>query len=115
MATPLGWLTFSSRALLPSCSRVEKPQSPSARAIPDWGQKYQRRIEEAKREFILLKEQEEPKEAQSGQGKLEMREADTSLVHREFSVLTRQVAHVMQACNEKRGFRKQGLINSKTG
>jgi len=93
---------YNSKALAPSSSRIEKPQSPAGRVIPEWCQSYQRRIEEARREYLLLKDHEEPEEAVSGQGEIVMKEADSDLVQQQLSELGQQVVHVIQACNEEK-------------
>ena len=77
MAAPRRRLTYTSNALAHSSSRVEKPRSPVARPIPEWCLGYQRRIEDARKEYLLIKEQEEPQEALEGQGEIEMLEPNT--------------------------------------
>jgi hypothetical protein len=94
-------LTYSSKVLAPSGSRVEKHQSPAAWGIPEWCLEYQRRIEAAQRDYLLLKEQGEPEEAEQGQGEVEMTEANTDLVHRQLSELAQQSVHVIQTFNEE--------------
>lgn len=69
-----------SKALTPSSSWVEKPQSPVAKDIHEWCQEYQRKIEAARRECFLIKHQEEPEETEVGQGEIAMNEASSDLV-----------------------------------
>jgi len=95
-------LTYTSKALLPVSSRIEKPRSPAHRDIPAWVQNYQNRLEEARREYLLLKNHEEPEEALEGQGEVVMAEANTDLVQEQLSELAQQVMHVIQACNEEK-------------
>ena len=95
-------MTYTSKALLPVSSRVEKPRSPAQREIPVWVQDYQNRLEEARREYLLLKNHEEPEEAEEGQGEVVMAEASTDLVQDQLSELAQQVMHVIQACNEEK-------------
>jgi hypothetical protein len=61
---------------------VEKPRSPEARPIPELCLGYQRRIEAAQRDYLLLKEQEEPEQALEVLGEVEMTEEGTDLVQR---------------------------------
>jgi len=93
-------LTYTNKALLPVSSRIEKPRSPAPRDIPVWVQNYQNRLEEARREYRLLKDHEEPEEALEGQGEVVM--MDTDLVQEQLSELAQQVMHVIQACNDKK-------------
>ena len=95
-------MTYTSKALLPVSSRIEKPRSPAQRDIPAWVQNYQNRLEEARREYLLLKDHEEPEEALEGQGEVVMTEANTELVQEQLSELAQQVMHVIQACNEEK-------------
>ena len=67
--------------------------------MPVWVQQYQNQLEEARREYLLLKSHEEPKEAQDGQGEVAMVEVNTDLVQNQLSELAQQVMHVIQACN----------------
>ena len=97
MATPRRRL----KALAPSGSRVEKPRSPAARTIPGWCLEYQRRIEAARRDYLLLKEQEEQEEALEGQGEIQMSEVNPDLVQKQLSELTQQIVHVIEACNKQ--------------
>ena len=91
-------MTYTSKALLPVSSRVEKPRSPAQRDIPVWVQGYQNRLEEARREYLLLKNHAEPEEGQD----VVMGEANTDLVQDQLSELAQQVMHVIQACNEEK-------------
>jgi len=95
MAAPRRRLTFTSKALAPSGSRVEKPRSPAARPIPEWCIEYQRRIEAARRDYLLLKEQEEPKKALEGQGEIQMSDENRDLVQEQSSELAQQIVHVI--------------------
>ena len=99
MATLRRRLTYTSKVLAPSSSRIEKPRFPVGRAIPEWCLECQRRIEDARREYLLLKVQDEPLEAPSGQGEIQMTNS-TNLVRKQLSELAQQVVHVIQACNE---------------
>jgi hypothetical protein len=51
---------------------------------------------------MLLKSQEEPDEAPSGEGEAEMTKASTDLVQNQMSELTQQIVHVIQACNKEK-------------
>jgi hypothetical protein len=115
MAAPLRRLTFGCKALQPSSSRIEKPRSPAAKAIPEWCQEYQRTIEAAQRDYLLLEEPEEAKEAESGQSKVEMREPDNDLVQKQLSELAQQVVHVIQACNEEKDILEDEFDKLKNG
>jgi predicted nucleic acid-binding Zn-ribbon protein len=108
-------LTYTSKALAPSSSRVEKPRSPAARAIPDWCQDYQRRIEAARRDYFLLKEQEEPEEALEGQGEVQMSDVNSDLVQKQLSELPQQIVHVIEACNEEKDILKEDFDSVKNG
>jgi len=115
MAAPHRRLTYTSRALAPSSSRVEKPRSPAARPIPEWCLEYQRRIEAARRDYLLLKEQEEPEEAEEGQGEVQMTEANSDLVQKQLSELAQQIVHVIKACNEEKDVLKEDFDSVKNG
>jgi len=95
-------LTYTNKALAPSGLKVEKPRSPAGTANPAWCQECQRRIENAQREYLLLKSQEEPDEAPSGQGEVEMNEASTNLGQKQLSGLGQQIVHVIQSCKEEK-------------
>jgi len=82
--------------------RVGEPRSPAARPIPEWCLEYQRRIEATRRDYFLLKDQEEPEEAVEGQGEVEMIEANTDIVQEQLSELAQQIVHVIEACNEEK-------------
>ena len=101
MATPRRRFTFTSKALAPSGSRVEKPRSPAARPIPEWCLGYQCRIEAAQKDYFLIKEQAEPEEALEGQGEIKMLEPSTDLVQDQLSELAQQIVHVIEACKEE--------------
>jgi len=107
MTAPRRWLTFTSKALGPSSSRVEKPRSPAARHIPEWCLEYQRRIEDARRDYLLLIEQEEPEGAPEGQGEIQMTEANTDLVQKQLLELPQQIVHVIEACNKEKDILKE--------
>jgi predicted nucleic acid-binding Zn-ribbon protein len=102
MSTPHRRLTFTHKALARSSSRVEKPRSPAARPIREWCLGYQRRIEAAQRDYLLLKEQEEPDQALEGQGEVEMTEASTDLIQKQLSELDQHIVHVIEACNREK-------------
>jgi hypothetical protein len=102
MAAPRRRLTYTCKALAPSSSGVVKPRSPAARPIPEWCLEYQRRIEAAQRDYLLLKEQEEPEEALEGQGEIQMSEENPDLVQTQLSELAQQIVHVIEACNEEK-------------
>lgn len=108
-------MTYSSKVLAPSGSRVEKLQSPAAWGIPEWCLEYQRRIEAAQRDYLLLKEQGEPEEAEQGQGEVEMTEANTDLVHRQLSELAQQSVHVIQTFNEETDVLEEKFDSLKNG
>ena len=93
---------FTSKALAPSSSRVEKPRSPAPKPVPEWWLRYQRRIEAARRDYLLKKEQAEPEEALEGQGEVEMLEPNTDLVQEQLSELAQQIVHVIEACNQEK-------------
>ena len=115
MAAPRRRLTYTSKALPPSSSRVEKPRSPAARPIPEWCLEYQRRIEAARRDYLLLKEQEEPEEAEQGQGEIQMSEANPDLVQKQLSELAQQIVHVIEACNEEKDILKEDFDSVRNG
>ena len=95
-------MTWKGGALAPSMSRVEKPRSPAAREIPAWVREYQRRIEQAQSQHEKIRQVGYPKEAELGQGELEMLDNNTSLVQKQLSELAQQVVHIIQACNEEK-------------
>ena len=101
MAAPERQLTVNSKALAPSSLRVEKTRSSVAKDIPEWCQEYQCRLEAALRDYFLLNDCEEADEAEGGQGKVVMKEADAHLVQQQLSELAKQVVYVIQACNEE--------------
>jgi len=82
-------------------SRIEKPRSPPQREIPVWVQNYQNHLEEARREYLLLKNHEDPDKAEEGQGEVVMAKVSTDLVQNQLSELAQQVMHVIQECNEE--------------
>jgi hypothetical protein len=108
-------LTFTRKALAPSSMRVEKPRSPAAWPIPEWCLGYQRRIEAARRDYLLLKEQGEPEEALEGQGEIEMTEANTDLVQKQLSELAQQIIYVIEACNDENGILEKDFDSVKNG
>jgi len=115
MAAPRRRLTFNSWAIAPSSTRIETPQSPAGRAIPEWCKDYQRGLEAARREYLRLESQEEPNETPSGQGEAEMTEANTDLVQRQLSELAQQIVHVIQACNEEKDVLEEVFDSLKNG
>jgi len=115
MATPRRRLTYVSKALAPSSSRVEKPRSPAARQIPEWCLEYQKRIEDARREYLLIKEQAEPEEALEGQGEIDMLEPNTNLVQEQLSELAQQIVHVIEACNLEKDVLKEEFDSVRNG
>jgi hypothetical protein len=108
-------LTFGSQALAPSGSRIEKPRSPAGRAIPARFQEHQRRIEAGRREYLLLKSQEGPEEAESGQVEVEMTAANTDLVRNYLSELAQHIVHVIAACNEEKHILEEDFDSGKNG
>jgi len=94
---------------------VEKPRSPAARQIPEWCLEYQRRIEDARREYLLIKEQEEPEEAPEGQGEIDMLEPGTNLVQDQLSELAQQIVHVIEACNLEKDILKEEFDSVRNG
>jgi len=115
MAVPRRRLTFGSNVLGPSSLRAEKPRSPTNRVIPQWCLEYQKRIKDAQRDYLLLKEQEEPEEAPEGQGEVDMLEPSTDLVHKQLSELAQQINHVIAACNEEKDLLKEDFDSVKNG
>jgi hypothetical protein len=73
-----------------------------ATVTPAWCLEYQRRIEVARKDYLLLQQQEEPKEAEEGQGVVVMTEANTDFVPKQLLELAQQIVHVMEACNEEK-------------
>jgi hypothetical protein len=63
---------------------------------------------------LLLKEQEEPPEAASSQGEIEMMKASSDLVQKPLSELAQQIVHVIEACNNEKTSSKRNLIPEKT-
>ena len=51
--------------------------------IPECCLEYQRRIEAARKDYLLPKEQWEPNQAEQGQGEVEMTEANTDLTQKQ--------------------------------
>jgi len=115
MAAPRRRLTFTIKALAPSGSRIEKPRSPAAKVTPEWCLEYQRRIEAARKDYLLLKEQEEPEEALEGQGEIQMIDANPDLVQEQLSELAQQIAHVIEACNEEKDLIKEDFVSVGNG
>ena len=115
MAAPRRRLTYTSKALAPSSSGVQKPRSPAARPIPEWCLEYQRRIEAARKDYLLLREQEEPEEALEGQGEIQMLEANPDLVQKQLSELAQQIVHVIEACNEEKDILKEDFDSVRNG
>jgi len=104
MATPRRSLTYLSEASQKASCRIEKrslDKSPAVRALPEWCQKYQQRLEAAAEEIRLTKEHGEPEEPIPGLGEVEMAESDP--VRTKLQELTQQMIHVVQACNEEKG------------
>ena len=91
-----------SMALLPVISRVEKPRYPAPREVPVWVQNDQNRLEEARREYLLLMSHKEQWEAVEGQGEVVMVDANSDLLQNQLSELVQQVMHVVQECNEEK-------------
>jgi len=94
---------------------VEKPRSPAVRPIPEWCLEYQRRIEDARREYLLIKEQAEPEEALEGQGEIDMLEPNTNLVQDQLSELAQQIVHVLEACNLEKDVLKEEFDSVRNG
>jgi len=91
-----------SKVLASSNSCVETPPSPAANKIPEWCLEYQRRIEAAQREDLLLTNHEEPGEPEAGQGEFQMSKVNTNIVQNQSLELAQQVMHVIQACNQEK-------------
>jgi hypothetical protein len=108
-------LTYTSKALAPSGSGIQKPRSPAARPIPEWCLEYQRRIEAARKDYLLLKEQEEPEEALEGQGEIQMSETNSDLFQEQLSELAQQIVHVIEACNEEKDILKEDFDSVRNG
>jgi len=51
---------------------------------------------------LLLKDQEQPKEAEAGQGEVEMTEVCTDFVQKQLLELAQRIVHVIEACNEEK-------------
>jgi len=66
-------------------------------------------------EYLLLKSQEEPKEAPSGQGEVIMTEANTDIVQKQLSELPQQIIHVIQAWNEEKDVLEEEFDSLKHG
>ena len=94
---------------------MEKPRSPAARPIPEWCLEYQKRIEDARREYLLIKEQAEPEEALEGQGEIDMLELNTNLVQGQLSELAQQIVHVIEACNSEKDVLKEEFDSVRNG
>jgi hypothetical protein len=101
--------------MAPSSSRVEKPRSPAVRSIPGWCLEYQERIEAARRDCLLIKEQEVPEEAPEGQGEKLMSENDTDLVQKQLSELAQQIVCVIEAGNKEKDILKEDFDSVKNG
>jgi len=86
-----------------------------ARPIPEWCLGYQRRIDAAQRDYLLIKEQGEPEEALQGQGETEMSDQNTDLVQEQLSELAQQIVHVIEACNEEKDFLEEEFDWVKNG
>jgi len=71
-------------------------------AVPASCQEYQRRIEAAQRDCLVLSGQEVPEEVETGNGEMEMTEVNSDLVQRQLLELAQQVMHVIEACNEEK-------------
>jgi hypothetical protein len=102
MAAPRRRLIFGSKALILSSSGLEKPRSLAGRGITEWCLGYQRTIEAARRDYLLLTEQEEPLEVENRQGEVEMRKAGPDLVRKQLLEPAQQVVHVKQVCNKEK-------------
>jgi len=87
---------------LPVSSNIEKPQSPAPREVPIWVQQYQNRLEEAQREYLLLKSHKEPEKAQEEHGEVQMSEANSDLVQDQLSELAQHVMHVIRVYNQEK-------------
>ena len=101
--------------MAPSSSRIDKARSPAAGTIPEWCLEYQGRIEAARREYLLLKEQEEPEQALEGQGEVQMLEANPDLVQDQLSELAQQIALVIEACNDEKDLIKEDFVSVGNG
>jgi len=64
---------------------------------------------------LLLKEQEEPEEAEEGQGEIQMLEANPDLVQEQLSELAQQIVHVIEACNEEKDILKEDFDSVRNG
>lgn len=113
MSVPRRRLTYSSKAILPVSARVEKPRSPAPREVPVWVQGYLNRLQEARREYLLLESHEEREEAVEGQGEVTMTEVNSDLVQNQLLELAQQVMHVVPACNEEKEIIKDDFESSK--
>jgi hypothetical protein len=59
-------------------------------------------MEAARRDYLRLKGQAEPEEAEEGQGEVEMTEANTDLVQRQLWELAQRIVHVILTCNKEK-------------
>ena len=107
-------MTFT-QALASRRSGIETARSPTTRTIPEWCLGYQRRIEAARRDYLLLKEQEEPDEALEGQGEVEITEANTDLVQKQLLKLAQQIFHVIEAYNDEKNLLEEDFQSVKNG
>ena len=115
MAAPWRRLSYTSKALAPITSRIEKLRSPAARPISEWCLEYQRTIQAAQRDYLLLKEQGEPEGAEDGQGEVEMAEVNTDLVQKQLSEHAQQIVHVIETCNEEKEVLEEEFDSVKNG
>jgi len=84
--------------------QLEDPETPipSGKGYPSMVPGHQRRIEAARREYLVLKHQEEPVEAPEGQGEIEMSKTKPDLVQRQLSELSQLIVNVIEACNDNK-------------
>jgi hypothetical protein len=115
MADPRRRFSYTCKVLAPSSTRIEIPQSPGARPIPEWCLEYQRRIEAARKDYLLLYDQAEPKEAAAGQGEVEMTEVCTDFMQKQLLELAQRIVHVIEACNEENEVPEEEFNSVKNG
>jgi len=72
-------------------------------------------MEVTRKDYLLLKSQEEPDVATCGQGEVDMTEANTDFVQRQLLELAQHIVHVTQACNEHKDVLEEELDSLNNG
>jgi hypothetical protein len=88
---------------------------PGCTAYPRMVPRIPKRIEDTRRDYLLLKEQEVPEEAPEGQGEIQIMEASSDLVQKQLSELAQQIVHVIEACNEEKVVLKEDFDSVRNG